>query len=326
MQTIILVGVVALASIGAWTAYREKVREKTGHQGDCVLSLECSQGRVTTPVVSRPVAAPVPVSPSSKHEPACFVAGTPVLTPRGLVAIEELAVGDEVVTMHDHTHEPGVRRLTQVFHHEQRGIARLVLEDERGTAVQSLDVTPEHPFYVPGFGFAPVSDLVPGVTQVQRADASRLTVRSVQQLAQTADVFNLEVDEFHTYFVGDSNVWVHNQYGGVIGAMGVLGGDNPSGQSFPLAEIASAPWGDILWLWRNAQPVVPAPGATSDIMRTRATHPDGRAWSRPNPNSPWRLVRGPTPVVPQRVEHYNPQSALRPQDTPTVRYVPPTPR
>ena len=36
-------------------------------------------------------------------------------------------------------------------------------------------------------------------------------VSAAQSLAQGATVYNLEVDGFHTYFVGRAHAWVHNQ-------------------------------------------------------------------------------------------------------------------
>jgi hypothetical protein len=36
-------------------------------------------------------------------------------------------------------------------------------------------------------------------------------LRSVRARGGRHEVFNLEVDGFHTYFVGDDALWVHNK-------------------------------------------------------------------------------------------------------------------
>ncbi len=78
----------------------------------------------------------------------------------------------------------------------------------------ALRVTPEHPFYTTGRGWTQVANLVVG-------DACVTPDRAVMILvSKTFDpdlipVFNLEVEEDHTYFVGiDSRnaVLVHNEY------------------------------------------------------------------------------------------------------------------
>jgi hypothetical protein len=40
-----------------------------------------------------------------------------------------------------------------------------------------------------------------------------VTVEWVQHeiLEKSVNVYNLEVQDFHTYFIGESGVWVHNQ-------------------------------------------------------------------------------------------------------------------
>jgi hypothetical protein len=52
-------------------------------------------------------------------------------------------------------------------------------------------------------------DLKPGM-RVLRARGPPVTVVSVERTGVVEATFNLEVADWHTYFVGDAGVWVHN--------------------------------------------------------------------------------------------------------------------
>lgn len=69
--------------------------------------------------------------------PSCFVAGTLILTTRGLVPIEDIKVGDKVLT-----HKGRWKKVTHVF--GKRLAKTCVLS---GHGHQGLETTPEHPFY-----------------------------------------------------------------------------------------------------------------------------------------------------------------------------------
>ena len=40
---------------------------------------------------------------------------------------------------------------------------------------------------------------------------NNLVLRAAKERNATTQVYNLEVENFHTYFVGDNLVWVHNK-------------------------------------------------------------------------------------------------------------------
>jgi small subunit ribosomal protein S19 len=138
----------------------------------------------------------------------CFGAGTLVLTVDGLLPIETLEVGDVVLTrsMPD---EPLVEReVTQV--HETPGTPILeVLIQEGAAAAELVEVTPHHPFWVVGEGWVDSDQLTPG-DELSTADGDPASVLSVASTARTETVYNLTVDEHHTYFVGATETWVHN--------------------------------------------------------------------------------------------------------------------
>ncbi|QYK48958.1 MAG: Hint domain-containing protein [Phycisphaeraceae bacterium] len=162
----------------------------------------------------------------------CFVAGTLVHTNEGLVPIEQVQVGDMVLSRH---HETGAQLYKRVVNTITTHPSELyVIEsgidaDGDGTAdsVESLTTTAEHPFYVQSLGaFIPAAELEAGhsllladgtgttafVTdiQVQRGPpASGSSQHGWNGASYTT--YNFEVEDFHTYFVSASGVWVHNQ-------------------------------------------------------------------------------------------------------------------
>ena len=75
-----------------------------------------------------------------------------------------------------------------------------------------IETTAEHPFYVEGQGFVPAGELGIGTSIVTRAGPS-LRLQATASHRHQSTVYNLEVEGFHTYFVGNSvqnAVWVHN--------------------------------------------------------------------------------------------------------------------
>ncbi len=225
IEYLLLVGVVALGAAAAHSQFQASVTKKTGKQGECVTSLDCNY--VGTVGSAGKIAAP---SGTGIGDPSgvCFAAGTLVATPRGLIAIDELRIGDELLSAHEGRGARGVRRVVRTFRHEDQVVTRLLLG--RGARLEVLLVTEEHPFYVPSIGgFVAVRDLVPGFTEVGVMEGASLRVLEARTMDRTETVYNLEVEDFHTYFVGDSGVWVHNQYARALSDANRAAGGAPPG-------------------------------------------------------------------------------------------------
>jgi len=58
-------------------------------------------------------------------------------------------------------------------------------------------------------GWVESAELVRGM-KVLTSDGRKLVVQAVVEKNQYPDTYNLTVADFHTYFVGQSHVWVHN--------------------------------------------------------------------------------------------------------------------
>jgi intein/homing endonuclease len=75
-----------------------------------------------------------------------------------------------------------------------------------------IQCTETHPFQVKGKGWVDACNLIPGDI-VYTKDWNTATVRSVNllELPKPVEVFNFEVEDCHTYFVGELGVLVHNE-------------------------------------------------------------------------------------------------------------------
>ena len=143
-----------------------------------------------------------------KAKTNCFVAGTLVHTSKGLKPIEQIKVGDWVASKDDKTGKTAYKPVTQLFNHQDKVIINLVFVDENGEETQ-IQATPAHPFMLANGQWANAGDLLPN-DQIQTRNTQLLRLKSVATDANLHDTFNFEVAEYHTYFVGENGLWVHN--------------------------------------------------------------------------------------------------------------------
>jgi Flp pilus assembly pilin Flp len=138
---------------------------------------------------------------------SCFAAGTLVHTANGLRAIEEIRTGDEVWSRDADTGEAALRPVQQLFVTPEQPILILSVASDAGRE-ESLRVTFEHPFWTQR-GWTAAQDLAPG-DSVQLLSGDWVDVVAGESADERVTVYNFEVAGFHTYFVGDQGLWVHN--------------------------------------------------------------------------------------------------------------------
>ncbi len=134
----------------------------------------------------------------------CFVAGTEIQTLDGTKNIEDIHVGDWVLS--DDPATPGDIEYKQVLNtvvKQATGLVDVYIGGEK------ITTTEEHPFWVPDVGWVLAKDLHAG-SHLQTKYESRLDVDKVVKHGDTATVYNFEVQGFHTYFVSDLGLLVHN--------------------------------------------------------------------------------------------------------------------
>lgn len=140
--------------------------------------------------------------------PFCVARGTRVRTPNGLVPVENLSVGDEIVVIEPSTGMTATSRLTALTS-AMRECGTLSLGS------RSLTVTSDHPLYDPlAKDFFPAGDWLLGTRKQLLSftgdQVETITVANVVPFSCIAQVFDLTVEhEWHTFLAED--LVVHNK-------------------------------------------------------------------------------------------------------------------
>ncbi|WP_125169991.1 Hint domain-containing protein [Leptospira perolatii] len=144
------------------------------------------------------------------HPRTCFVAGTLVHTKVGLKPIEQIQVGDEVLSWDEDTQLTEFRIVTELFRRNTDLIYKLSFND-----AEIIETTWNHPFWVVGEGWVEVRNLKVNDLVISH-DGTKLPIKEITVSERVETVYNFEVSQTHTYFVGENSILVHNQneYGG----------------------------------------------------------------------------------------------------------------
>ena len=158
----------------------------------------------------------------------CFPAGTRIATPKGAIAIESLASGDEVLAVT----EQGltVRTTVKTVFVSKETLVRIK------TSGGNLVTTSEHPVRLKEGMFKQAGDLHPG-DHILKWKNGRLTAKTVRNVLPTEDealVFDLQVGEPHTYLAEE--IVVHNKGGGCFPTGTPI--RTPQGQT-PIEKLSS---------------------------------------------------------------------------------------
>ena len=139
-----------------------------------------------------------------KH-PVCFTGDTLIQTEEGNKIIRDVKPGDKVYSENPETGERGYKEVSQVFVNETDTLIHLNLGDE------IIRTTPTHPFWVEGKGWVEAGNLKAGeLLSLSPGKTVPVTAVTVEVLSQPITVYNLEVEGWHTYFVSEEHVLVHN--------------------------------------------------------------------------------------------------------------------
>ncbi len=165
-------------------------------------------------------------NPSKNDCKNSFDPSTLVRTLGGLVTIASLTLGTQVLAYNEQTGKNQYDPITHIFKNVDPAITYLTLKDGKTGEPEAVTTTPEHPFYVQvqagtqlrpkpvgheelnprwvGAGHLQIGD------KIKQADGVVGVVANVVTVAQMQEMFNLTVDEAHTFYVGEKGWLVHN--------------------------------------------------------------------------------------------------------------------
>jgi hypothetical protein len=146
---------------------------------------------------------------SKKFREVCnsFSGDTLVSTENGLKPISEIVIGEKVWAFNEETSEMSLQEVVHLIQGEgDKEIVEITLE-----AGEVIRATSGHPFYVKEDSWNWVIAGQLNVGDILRdAEGGTAAVESVNAALVKTSVYNLTVDEAHTYFVGKEGVLSHN--------------------------------------------------------------------------------------------------------------------
>jgi predicted PurR-regulated permease PerM len=135
----------------------------------------------------------------------CFAAGTLVSCKTGLKPIEQIEVGENVLSKNMKTGQNEWKTVTETFTNHAEKFVVVELENE------CIKATGQHTFWVPKANkWTKAVDLKVGDSLLEVRNELK-TISSIHIETKYAPTYNLEVTANHNYFVGQNQVLTHNK-------------------------------------------------------------------------------------------------------------------
>lgn len=146
---------------------------------------------------------------------ACFIAGTLVLSKDGSKAIEDISVGDKVWAWNEETGDVALKEVVETYINKTDELIHIFVNGEE------IVTTPTHPFYSPVKGWTDACKLRAGDILVL-VNGEYVVVEKIQHeiLEAPITVYNFQVEDYHTYYVANAGVLVHNSCSNPYGKKG----------------------------------------------------------------------------------------------------------
>ena len=136
---------------------------------------------------------------------ACFVAGTPILMADGTVTnIENIQKDDQVVCYNFNTKQSECQQVTDTFINEKNAFVTLTFDTN-----EQITCTDGHHIYsITANRFIPAKELNVG-DKLQTYNGT-CTITNIEYFNKPTTVYNFTVNNQHNYYVGQTQVLVHN--------------------------------------------------------------------------------------------------------------------
>ena len=201
-----LISCVATAVFGEATAFMLKL---VGIGQDTYGLIEAIKSKDPKEIVIATVRLAVSVFTLKSQ---CFAGDTLVSTEEGNRRIDEIKPGDKVLSYNTETGENELQEVKNVSVSKTDILVHIITDDGR-----DIETTMFHPFYVKnedGTGEWKAASNLKAGDELLSEDGKKVKVSEVkvEKLAEEITVYNLELDEVHTYYVA-GGVLVHNRCG-----------------------------------------------------------------------------------------------------------------
>ena len=140
----------------------------------------------------------------------CFVAGTKVLSENGLINIEDIKNGMKVYSYNEETKQVELNEVKNTFiNYVDYDMYKIYIENE------VIESTNKHPYYIKDRGWIEARNLQIGDTLIT-PENKEIEIKNIEIVKHVGnklkEVYNIEVNNNHNYFVGENKVLVHNWF------------------------------------------------------------------------------------------------------------------
>jgi len=203
VEYLIILGACALVGIAGFSRYGQVVKKDLGANAKHIEG----EGLPTTEGLLGSLGADYNELPGWCVKPNyCFGGGTPVETETGDRPIESVRIGDRVWARDMRTGAVALRPVLSTYRTPHVPVIDLELSASHG-ASELIAVTHAHLFWVEDKGWVRADALA---AEPLWSTEARLSANLLREEPAPTTVYNLEVSEFHSYFVGHGHVLVHN--------------------------------------------------------------------------------------------------------------------
>ncbi|MFJ9547983.1 polymorphic toxin-type HINT domain-containing protein [Streptomyces erythrochromogenes] len=195
-----------------WAKAASLIKKLTGLAGDLISGAKAWYKASEKVEKAKGALAAIKARLGSCSKAHSFLSGTKVLMADGSARnIEDVAVGDRIITTDTSTGEKVVREVAgTIVTHDDKAFVDLAVGS--GAGESSLVTTVTHPFWVEGEGrFIEAGDLKPGML-LRTPEGKTVPLTSLRFFEQRQKTYDLTVTTIHAYYVfaGDTPLLVHN--------------------------------------------------------------------------------------------------------------------